>query len=109
MRLITRHNPRRGQAAVALLLAGLVLLLNAMAACTSLHEKIHKDADQPGHECAVTMFAHGKVDAATVDVSVVFSADRIEAAPPVHFCLFSSATKNLPPGRAPPSISSPQV
>ena len=52
---------RYGKAALAALLAGIVLFLDAMAACPALHELIHHDADQPGHECAVTMFMHGKV------------------------------------------------
>ena len=93
-----------GKAAIAALLVGMVLLLNAMAACPALHELIHKDADQPGHECAVTMFAHGQVNSATVDVSVTAPAVMIEAAPQIEFSLFSTAIENLPPGRAPPAV-----
>ena len=98
-----------GRAAIAALLVGMVLLLNAMAACHGLHKLIHRDADTAGHECAVTMFAHGQVDSAAVDVSVTVPAVMIEAAPQFVFSVFTSATENLPPGRAPPAVISPQV
>jgi hypothetical protein len=39
----------------------LVLLLSLLAANQSLHRLIHKDADDAGHECAVTLYAHGQV------------------------------------------------
>ena len=87
------------------LLVAVVLLLNAMAASPALHELIHHDADQPGHECAVTMFAHGKVDTSTVDISVVTPATSIEIVPPVIFSVFAPAIENLPPGRGPPVFS----
>ena len=60
MRSAKQHFKPFGKSAVAVLLIGMILLLDAMAACPALHELIHKDADKPGHECAVTMFAHGK-------------------------------------------------
>jgi len=52
---------RHGKAALAALLSGTILFLDSMAVCLALHELIHHDADKPGHECAVTIFAHGKV------------------------------------------------
>lgn len=98
-----------GRAAIAALLVGMVLLLNAMAAGHDLHKLIHGDADTAGHECAVTMFAHGQVDSAAVDVSVTVPAVVIEAAPQFVFFVFTSATEYLPPGRAPPAILFSQV
>jgi hypothetical protein len=98
-----------GKSALAALLVGMILWLDAMAACPALHELIHHDADQPGHECAVTIFAHGKVESATIEVPVVATAVSIEAAPQIEFPVFGTAIENLPPGRAPPSVSSPQV
>jgi hypothetical protein len=106
---MTRHYQRSGKAAIAVLLTGIVLLLNAMAACPSLHEKIHKDADNPTHECAATLFAHGKVDSATVEVAVVAAAAAVVPAPKVEFFVYSPAIQNLPQGRAPPAVSSPQA
>jgi hypothetical protein len=89
---------------LAALLIGLILLLNAMAACPALHELIHKDADKPGHECAVTMFAHGKVESATVEISVILPTASIEGVPQIEFSVFSVAIEYLPQGRAPPAV-----
>ena len=109
MQHVKRQMFRISKPALAALLAGIVLLLDAMAACHDLHEWVHKDADQPGHECAVTMFAHGKVDAATVDVAVIVPAAPVVATPQLVFSVFSPAIQHLPQGRAPPAVSSPQV
>jgi hypothetical protein len=106
MRYIRRQFIPFGKSALAALLGGIVLFLDAMAACPTLHEMIHKDADQPGHECAVTMFAHGKVDLAVVDVPVIVATVSIEATPQIEFSVFSTAIENLPHGRAPPPTAS---
>jgi hypothetical protein len=98
-----------GKSTLAALLIGLILLLNAMAACPALHELIHKDADKPGHECAVTMFAHGKVESATVETPAILPTASIESAPQIEFSVFSTAIENLPQGRAPPAVISSQV
>jgi hypothetical protein len=92
-----------GKSTLAALLTGLILLLNAMAACPALHELIHKDADKAGHECAVTMFAHGKVESASVDVPVTVATTPIETTPQTVFSVLSTAIENLPLGRAPPA------
>jgi hypothetical protein len=92
------------QPALAVLLIGLVLLLNAMAALPALHEFIHKDADEPGHECAVTLFAHGHVESAACDVPVVLAVTSVEAAPFRAVSLSNTTVGNLPLGRAPPSF-----
>ena len=94
---------------LAALLAGLVLLLNVMAACPALHQLIHKDAAKTGHECAVVMFAHGKVESATVEVPPIAPAAAIENAPQIEFSVFRTAIENLPPGRAPPAVISSQA
>jgi hypothetical protein len=39
--------------------AGLVLILCLLAACPEAHHWLHHDSDEPGHDCAVVMFAHG--------------------------------------------------
>ena len=97
-----RHFKICGQTVVSVFLTGQVLLLLAMAASPALHERIHHDADQPGHECAVTMFAHGQVEAANVEIPTAFSAVVFAATPPIVFSCFSPAIQNLPAGRAPP-------
>jgi hypothetical protein len=106
MRLIKRHFRQPRRAVVASLLCGLVLLLNAMAASPTLHEWFHSDAGHPGHQCAVTLFAHGQVDAAAVDILVAVPQTFVAAAPTVEFSVFSPAIENLPAGRAPPVSSS---
>ena len=94
---------------LAAALVGLILLLDAMAACPALHEMIHKDADHADHQCAVTMFAHGKVDSTTCEVPVVLPVVWVEIVPLSGFSFFSSAFENLPQGRAPPVLTSPIV
>lgn len=91
-----------GKAVLASLLIGLVLLLDAMAASPALHEMIHKDAGKADHDCAVTMFAHGKVDSATVEIAAATPTVSIETTP-VFFSSFAPAIENLPAGRAPPA------
>ena len=98
-----------GKSSLAALLIGMILLLNAMAACPALHELIHKDADKAGHECAVTMFAHGKVESATVEVPAIVPTASIENTPQIEFSVLSTAIENLPQGRAPPAVISSQV
>ena len=96
-----------GKSSLAALLIGLILLLNAMAACPALHELIHKNAGKANHDCAVTMFAHGKVDSATVEISASPQPTSIETNPQIVISVFAPAIENLPAGRAPPaSVSS---
>jgi hypothetical protein len=100
---------RFGRPSIGALLAGLVLLLNAMAASPALHELIHKDADSASHSCAATLFAHGHVESAACDVLAVLPTTFVETTPHLEFSPFSTAIKNLPPGRAPPSVGPPLV
>jgi hypothetical protein len=80
----------------------LVLLLNLLTASPALHELIHKDADKAGHECAVTVFAHGQVDAAVSHIFIAEPSPGIEFAPVFPAFVFSATIANLPSGRAPP-------
>ena len=98
-----------GKAFIAFLLVGMVFLLDAMAASPALHKLIHQDANKAGHECAATMFAHGKVESANVVVSATVPLVSIEAAQPIVLSIFTTAIENLPPDRGPPAVSSPQV
>ena len=108
LQLGDHHFKSHGKAALAALLVALVLLLDALAACPELHELIHHDAGKADHDCAVTMFAHGHVDAATVDVFAAKAVILIESVPQIEFFIFAPAIENLPAGRAPTaSVSSP--
>ena len=40
-------------------LIGAFLFANALSVSPQLHERVHPDADQPQHECAVTLIAAG--------------------------------------------------
>jgi hypothetical protein len=102
LQLVKRHFKRQGKAVIASLLAGLVLLLGAMAACPALHELIHHDADKPGHECAVTLFGHGQVDAPVVAVAAVIPVAPVEFSPLASAPFFDVLAATLPPGRGPP-------
>jgi hypothetical protein len=44
---------------VAGVCAGLVFVLCILAASPEAHHWLHHDSDEPGHECAVVVFAHG--------------------------------------------------
>jgi hypothetical protein len=98
-----RHFRKIGNPSLAALLAGVILLLDAMAACPALHEMIHHDADEHDHHCAVTMLAQGKVDTATVDVPIInYSILPVETVSLAEIIVFSATIENLPPSRAPP-------
>ena len=97
---------QRSRLPLGILLIFCVLLLNLLAASPSLHEIFHADANQTGHQCVVTLFAHGKVDLASVDVMVAAPLTLVEEVSPVEFSVFSPAIENLPAGRAPPAAPS---
>jgi xanthine/uracil permease len=108
LKLATRQIRFNGTAIITVLLVALVLLLNVLAACPALHELIHHDAAAPEHECAVTLFAHGQMDAASVVVAAVAPVIFVETTPQIVFSVSASTVENLPAGRAPPvSVSSP--
>ena len=93
----------------AALLVSLILLLGTLAVSPVLHELIHKDANEPGHECGITVFAHGQVDSVSVDVAVI-APPVICATISLNTVSVSSATiENLPFGRGPPASVSSQA
>jgi len=83
----------------------LVLFLNLLAAAPAIHERFHADAGHADHQCAVTLFAHGQVDAAIVDVPVSVPLVSAVDAPQIEFSVFSPVIENLPAGRGPPIAS----
>jgi hypothetical protein len=103
------HFCQLGKSFVAALLIGLVLSMAALASSETLHKLIHHDAEEAGHECAVTLFAHGHIESAACDVPVVLPTTFVETTPHFEFFVFSTAIENLPPGRAPPAVSSLQA
>jgi hypothetical protein len=53
------------RAAIHLALIGSFVFALALSASPSLHERFHSDANQPGHECVVTLIASGSYDHVT--------------------------------------------
>jgi hypothetical protein len=102
---MTKTAFHRGFAALtASLLVAVVLMLDALAACPELHERLHPDAGEHGHECAVTLFAHGLLDKVSPAVTPPLPAPGLELARPVF--QFSAFTSPLPEtaSRGPPSL-----
>lgn len=56
----------RGRAFVATWLLGSFFFALVLGSLPELHARVHNDANQPGHICAVTLIASGSVDHATV-------------------------------------------
>jgi hypothetical protein len=60
------------RATIHLALIGSFVFALALSASPSLHERFHPDANQPGHECVVTLISSGNYDHVTpAPVSVV--------------------------------------
>lgn len=85
-----------------LVAGGLVLLLDAMAACPDLHEMIHHDADERGHQCVATLFAHGQVDSPVVEVAAIIPVTPVVFFPLTSVSVINVLVETLPLGRGPP-------
>ena len=106
MQYVKKHLFPIGKPALAALLVGIVLLLDAMAACPALHKMIHHDAGKEDHDCAVTMLALGKMDSAVFDIVIPPPTDLVETTRHFTISVFSPAIEHLPQGRAPPALRS---
>ncbi|MGA2175217.1 MAG: hypothetical protein ABSH38_09575 [Verrucomicrobiota bacterium] len=93
---------RRGLAAFCL---GVFLALYAMVAIPALHALAHEGARDAGHECAVTLFAHGQVHSASTAVELRQPAPLILSGDPQPAAIFVSADIRLLPSRGPPAGS----
>ena len=102
--MVLMNGLRKKRQSVSALLLGLFLCLQAMAVFPALHALVHPDACDPDHECAVTLFAHGQVDAPNT-AAPVFRAPAVlifSQSPPR--LIFVSADIRLLPGRGPPGL-----
>jgi hypothetical protein len=81
----------------------LFVAIYAMAAVPALHQLVHHDANDPSHECAVTLFLGGQVHCPGTDVEVVKSPPVLISPAPARCADFLSADVRLLPGRGPPS------
>jgi hypothetical protein len=52
---------RRSKLLIAVLLAGLFALSLVLGASPALHGALHSDANNPAHQCAISLLAHGLV------------------------------------------------
>jgi hypothetical protein len=64
---------------IALLLHLLAVMV--MAVSPELHDAVHNDADEPTHECAVTLFASGCDDVVGIVVIVAAILKVVETRP----------------------------
>jgi hypothetical protein len=88
----------------------LFLALQAFSASRSLHQVIHKDAGSPGHQCALTLFAQGQVNAPVAGLQLAAVATALLfCVPSAHAVFFSSTDLRLSPSRAPPAATSSVV
>ena len=87
------------------LLLGLFLFLQAAVTSPVFHSVLHSDATDPAHQCAVTMFSHGQVDAATPAVAIVVAQPLVSFASPTREVTFVSTDIRLQPGRGPPAAA----
>jgi hypothetical protein len=88
--------------------AALVFGLSLLAACPALHELIHPDACDAGHECAITLFSHGQVHQAVTVVPIVQRSEPVAVFLQTwREASFLSTDIPLLPGRDPPSLLSP--
>jgi hypothetical protein len=105
---LNRGFGRRRQTArlvAGLLLVGLFLLGQALAASALLHEWLHEDAANPTHVCAVTVLSHSQTEAPMLAVSAPSPASCTTAVEPPRFLLLLPPAFLLLPERAPPSAA----
>ena len=84
-----------------------VLFCGLLAANPALHRLIHPDADNDDHQCAITMFAHGKVDVSDGNPALIVPIPHVfPIVVAFSDVLIVSREFLLLPGRAPPVIAS---
>ena len=89
--------------AVTGIVALMILFLGLGAASPAIHKWIHRDANQPGHECAITQFQRQQFLFSGVAIAVVIVAASFSVALSLATgVLLPQVSFQLPPGRAPP-------
>ena len=84
-----------------------VLFCSTLAENSALHRLIHPDADNGHHQCAITTFAHGKVDLSDGNVALMVPIPHVfPIVVAFSDVLIVSRDFLLLPGRAPPVIAS---
>ena len=87
------------------LLVAALLALQAMALLPSLHRLVHYDADNPSHQCAVTLLAQGHINLCAAEPPLVGPPAIIGYAGPLFAeKVLVSTDLQLLPSRGPPSF-----
>ena len=81
----------------------LVVAVYAMAAVPAWHQRVHHDANDPSHQCAVTLFLGGQVHCPGAHVQVIRPLPVLVSPAPARCADSLSADVPLLPGRGPPS------
>lgn len=81
-----------------------VLLLDLLAVCVVLHERLHHDAGQADHQCAVTLFSHGKAHFSPSPEAVQKPGASVAVSSIARVFLAAAVKYALLPSRAPPFL-----
>jgi len=103
---MNRRLRQRFYAATAVLSLAVWLFMAAAEMWTPVHVWLHGGAIPDDDDCAIVALVHGKIETTPCDIPVVTPATRIEATPHIEISAFGPVVENLPPGRAPPAVSS---
>jgi hypothetical protein len=96
--------------AAGVLSLALWLFMATAEICTPLHAWLHGGTIPDNDDCAVVAISHGQFDSPACDIPAVAPAAWIVVtSSPLECPVFSPTIENLPPGRAPPAVSSPLV
>ena len=99
---LPRRLVRTAKSGAAALCLGIYLLLQLMAAVPAFHAWVHPDANDPAHNCAVTLLTNGEVHSPAAEVTVVSRPPPLVFQAPLRDVAFVSADIRLLPGRDPP-------
>ncbi len=78
---ISRAQPRAWCGVFAALLVLHLLAMMAMAGLVHLHELAHADAHEADHQCAVTLYQYGLLDAGAAAPQAPLCAEPVEETP----------------------------
>jgi hypothetical protein len=93
---------RKKRPVASVLLLSLFLFVQTLAVSPALHSWFHHDAADADHECAVTLFCHGQVEAASTAPMVFCHPTRFIFTGTVPNPVFVSVDVVLLPSRGPP-------
>jgi hypothetical protein len=100
------RNAWNGKRMVAVLQLALVLFVLAMTQFKSLHRACHPDSTKPDHQCVVTVFQSGQVDAPNCEAAIVPAATSPTALVVVESVFVPTVDYSLPPSCGPPAFLS---